>query len=104
MPLMGRLLTSFQYLSIRSRPLEKLGKASYHIFLVQMVYYRFLSGTVSKILNVRAAALVAGCAICLAGGYLFYLSEGRFTAYIKTQIRKCTYNNHIINGGINDVK
>lgn len=90
MPLMGKLLVSPVCASLRCGSLERLGRASYHIFLVQMMYYCFLSEPIYRIIKIRAAALVVDVCLCLFGGYLFYLAEGRFTANIKTQIRKYT--------------
>ena len=54
--------------------LSEIGKASYHIFLVQMVYYHFEFGKMFEGLSV-ALQVVCNVAFCLSVGYLFYFAE-----------------------------
>lgn len=58
---------------VRCRFLESLGKASYHIFLFQIIYYNFICPYVMTILGSRVAELIISVCICLAGGYAYYL-------------------------------
>lgn len=56
--------------------LAEIGKASYHIFLVQMVYYHFEFGAMFGSLAVPLQ--VGGNVIfCVSVGYLFYLAENK---------------------------
>lgn len=55
-------------------PLELLGKASYHIFLVQMVYYTVAPCLYDRIAS-RPLQFLASMAICLVGGVAFYYLE-----------------------------
>ena len=62
-------------LRIRFLPLEIIGRASYHIFLVQMMYYR---GYYEKLQNrflTWQGHLIAGIVICLTLGVAFYYIE-----------------------------
>lgn len=54
--------------------LSEIGKASYHIFLVQMVYYHFEFGKMFAGLSV-ALQVICNVAFCLSIGYLFYFIE-----------------------------
>lgn len=54
--------------------MSELGKSSYHIFLVQMVYFEFFE----SMLFANQAAVVAtigNILICTTAGYGFYLLE-----------------------------
>jgi peptidoglycan/LPS O-acetylase OafA/YrhL len=60
-------------------PLELLGEASYHIFLIQMIWYHFFSDQMGEALNNRPLHLLVNIAICVTGGLIFYyLETGRF--------------------------
>ena len=72
----GLFIIPIAYLLIRSRihfaPLELLGKASYNIFLVQMVYFVFLD-TVSFIqVSNRVLQMIINIVICCVIGVAFY--------------------------------
>lgn len=58
-----------------------LGKASYHIFLTQMVYYNFdVDGLLMEMLGINVFfSAILSILICLPMGYLFYLVEGMFS-------------------------
>jgi peptidoglycan/LPS O-acetylase OafA/YrhL len=47
-----------------------LGKASYHIFLIQILYFGLLG---------QDYPVVQALAVCLPAGYLFYLLERKYT-------------------------
>lgn len=57
---------------VKCKWLETIGKASYHIFLFQIIYYNFVGPYVMTWIGSRAAELVVSVAMCLAGGYGFY--------------------------------
>ena len=67
-----------QNVHIRCKALEVIGRATYNIFLVQMVYYSAyypkLSGKMS-----RSECLIVGIVICMSIGIVFYLLESRLT-------------------------
>lgn len=75
---------------MKCAPLELLGKASYNIFLTQMVYYAFAAGYVGERIDGRALQLLANLAICLGVGVLFYYIETPLTkkiiSYTKNKI------------------
>lgn len=56
--------------------LSEIGKASYHIFLVQMVYYHFEFGAIFGQLAVPLQ-VIGNVLFCLTVGYLFYYLENR---------------------------
>jgi len=67
-------------LNFRCRILELLGKASYNIFLVQMVYYYVFSKKVYERINNNTISLFFSLFVCLLAGVIFY--------YIETPITK----------------
>lgn len=68
------------------KPLEFLGKASYNIFLTQMVWYAFGMEFVSKLVENRAVQFVINIAICLTVGLVFYMLENPITKKINSLV------------------
>ncbi|MBQ2806969.1 MAG: acyltransferase [Clostridia bacterium] len=56
-------------------PLEWIGKASYHVYLSQMVFYIFGAGVLYSFVPNRALALVVSVVISLGAGMAFYYVE-----------------------------
>lgn len=72
--------------NIRFAPLEKVGKASYNIFLTQMVYFCYLYGKIKEIIaNVYLNAL-ASIVICVIIGIVFYEIENRITKKVTAKV------------------
>ena len=72
--------------NIKFAPLEKIGKASYNIFLTQMVYYCYLYWKIKEIFeNVYLNALVS-IVICVIIGIVFYEIENRITKKITAKV------------------
>ena len=72
--------------NIKIAPLEKIGKASYNIFLTQMVYYCYLYGKIKEFLvNVYLNAVVS-IAICVIIGIVFYEIENRITKKVTAKV------------------
>ena len=74
---------------LRCRPLEKLGEASYAIFLVQMVWFgcggrKFVS-VISDSFLVEAVSCVAACVIA---GLAFHVICGKCTKYVLKKFDK----------------
>lgn len=63
------------------RAVAKIGQASYHIFLIQMVYYHFDLCDVFASLPGEWEVLVH-VILCLGAGYSFYLVESRFSNWL----------------------
>ncbi len=64
---------------VTCKPLETIGKASYHIYLTQMVYYNFIKKElVLKLIPSQLIWCVASLMICLLFGTLFYRLEQLF--------------------------
>lgn len=61
-----------QNVRIRFAPLEIFGRASYHIFLVQMVYYAGYYKVLQEKIGSWQMHLTAGMVLCLAVGTVFY--------------------------------
>lgn len=66
-------------LNLRFPPLELAGKASYNIFLVQMVFYRFAASFFYNRISNRYVLYLLFVPICLGGGVVFYLVETPLT-------------------------
>ncbi len=61
----------------------KIGEASYHIYLIQMVYFLFVGNKFENdILNT-----VLALAVCLTLGYLFYFAESKINSYLHKKTR-----------------
>jgi len=75
--------------NFRFVPLEIIGKASYNIFLVQMVWYTVGSWYLEKFIQSRVFLLGANILVCIVGGVIFYYIETPITKWI---IKK-TYTN-----------
>lgn len=56
----------------RTQNILDIGKASYHIFLVQMVYFYGFSVPLRDLLHNYGVYLICNLIICLLGGYGFY--------------------------------
>ncbi len=82
-PLIGPLLT---WPRVKNRFIELLGRASYDIFLVQMVYFNGAKYIYSHIPN-RVLQLLANFLICISAGVVFY--------FIEKPITKKIYNSFI---------
>lgn len=61
---------------VRFAPLEELGKASYHILMVQIIYYNFFAPLVwtapKSIIPNDAVGFLVGLVACLGFGYGYY--------------------------------
>ena len=59
------------------RPIEELGKASYHIFMVQILYFNFFAPLVwtapKSVIPNDYVGMAISLVVCLAGGYGYYL-------------------------------
>ncbi len=72
-PIVAHLLSKKE---ITCKPLETIGKASYHIYLTQMVYYNFIKKEVIlKLIPSQIIWCAVSVVICLLFGILFYRSE-----------------------------
>ena len=67
---------------ISCKPAELLGKASFNIFLSQMVYFNYMVGFVRKIIPVHIFQLLAHIGICVISGLLFYFIEQKITKWV----------------------
>ena len=87
LPVMDVLISKCHRLRIQ--PLEILGKASFDIFLVQMIYYHFFGDVVYAMMPNDAVGLLLNCIICFGIGVpLYYLETPltkRMTSYLKKQ-------------------
>lgn len=59
--------------------LETIGKASYNIFLVQMVYYVTVARIISKLVSSCCMQVFFNVIICITIGLIFYLIDNRIT-------------------------
>lgn len=68
-------------------PVEFIGKASFHIFLIQMLYYHGFANKIYALFENRAIDLVVSIGICIIGGIFFYLLESPVSKYINKKIK-----------------
>lgn len=83
-PVLALLLSKVR---IGCKPLELVGRASFNIFLVQMIYYNFVAETREWIPNV-GMHMAASIVICVTIGVLFYLLECRLTKRVCESVDK----------------
>lgn len=76
LPIVATLLLKVKKIPSIFKPLFLLGKASYHIYFIQMVYYAFFNNMLAQVLHNRWLLLLCNLIICLSIGLLFYFLEG----------------------------
>ncbi len=72
---------------IKFAPLELIGKASFNIFLVQMIYYIYYEDLAGNRFPMGAAYAISVFG-CVAAGILFYLAESRLTKAVTGLLKK----------------
>lgn len=65
--------------SLRIPPLEAIGKSSYNIFLIQMVYFEYFEKYFVSCITSRFLLVLVNIAVCLALGIAFYLIDSKIT-------------------------
>lgn len=83
-PILGLLLRKVH---CRCQPLEIIGKASFNIFLVQMIYYNF-AGHMYEMIPNRLAQLIFNIVNCVVAGIIFYYIEYPITKIIIKRMKK----------------
>ena len=83
-PVLGRLIRKGTW---KFAPLEILGKASFNIFLVQMIYYNFADHIYERI-PYRPAQLAFNIFNCVAAGVLFYYIEKPLTKWVTGKLKQ----------------
>ena len=73
------------------KPLEIIGKASYDIFLIQMVYFLFCDYILRGIESILLQTLVS-VIICVVVGVLFYYVERGLTEYLRKRVVMIIHN------------
>lgn len=70
--------------NFKNRIMELIGKASYHIFLIQMIYYNH-----SKYIYIpkRYLQLIVNILICLSVGVVFYVIESYISKIIRGKVK-----------------
>lgn len=96
MPIMYVLIRKFYASSFKIPVIQQLGKASYNIFLVQMVYYSGASLVYKKIHGTLLQIAISVITCCCLG-YIFYKIETKITRYVVNGVRKRNYYKDKIN-------
>ena len=68
------------------KPINAIGRASYNVFLVQMVYYFHFAKHIYKIVESRPIQIIINIIICSLVGFIFYKIE---TPITKALTSKC---------------
>lgn len=76
---------------IHFKPLEIIGRASYDIFLVQMIYYLFADYVYNRVTN-RNWQVIVSVLVCIVGGVSFYYLENSITSKIRNYVVKKLQN------------
>ncbi|MBE6027358.1 MAG: acyltransferase [Clostridiales bacterium] len=97
MYLVPAVIWILQDLNIRFAPVELIGKASYHIFLIQMLYYRGYYKILDGILG-RKQLLAASMVVCIIIGLIFYKADKELiTKTILSGLNKAENNKETLN-------
>ena len=83
LPVIGQLIRRG---TLRCRPLELLGRASYNVYLMQMLYYCFGTDFVYRRVPNRMAQLAANLILCAAAGLIFHRLEEPVTKRLTRRI------------------
>lgn len=73
---------------LRFAPLELLGRASYNIFLIQMLYYYSVAEIVYANVESRKLQLLISVSVCLLAGVLYYYLETPLTKWVQRKTVK----------------
>lgn len=95
-PIAWLLLRSTRLSKIKCKPLELCGKASYNIFLTQMVFYISGIHAIYAYVESRAIQLVLCLVINVTVGIVFYLIENKITGHIIQKVRERNYFEEMI--------
>lgn len=76
-PIIGHIIS--KPVQMKKSLLTYLGRASYNIFLFQMVYYATIAGMVTKLVPNIYIRVFVNLFICSVGGVIFYEVEHRIT-------------------------
>lgn len=72
--------------NVRASLLELFGNASYHIFLVQMLYYNYVDDHIGALVQNRIWHLFFNIMICTILGVIFYYIETPFSKYVMKKV------------------
>lgn len=72
--------------SFSCKPLELIGKASYNIFLTQMVYYAAFAERITRFSNRISVHITCNVIICVSIGIVFYLIENNLTQKVTDRL------------------
>lgn len=85
LPIMPISIPLLKSEKLKNSAVEFLGKASYDIFLVQMVYYNG-ADIVYKMVDNRALQLLINIIICVSVGLVFYFVEKPVTKFVAQKL------------------
>ena len=71
---------------LKFSPLELLGKASYNIFLVQMVWYFLTPSIISNYIKNTEIELLINIIVCVVCGVIFFAIETPITKFVNRKI------------------
>lgn len=77
-------------------PITIVGKASFDIFLVQMIYYKFFSDIPEKLTSSTPLLLVIHIIVCVAVGIILYYIEKPVTKKITGIAVKVVEKLHVL--------
>ncbi len=89
-PICVSIFTSKKLMNIRFAPLEAIGKASFNIFLTQMVYF-VGAKVIYKVVKGLWLTNLLNIVICCSVGMIFYLIESRITKGLLKYLNRNNY-------------
>lgn len=86
--------------NINSKILGLIGKASYNIYLLQMLYYWKVNGYIGKYFSNLWVWFIGGIMICCLVGIFYWIIEKKFTSLVLKYVTTF-FDNHKNNGFVN---
>ncbi len=92
LPLFGYAMRHWK--NVGCRPLELLGRASYHIFFSQMLYYNYWDERVGLLVTKRWIHLIVNIVVTICIGIAFFYVETPFSRFILKRADRLELRTH----------
>lgn len=73
-----------EYWKFRSPVIELIARSTFHIFLVQMIYYRFYYQYIEKLMKSMGIRIIINLLICILVGVVFWMLDKLTTQLVKS--------------------
>ena len=71
--------------SVRSSIISEIGKASFHVFLIQMVYYSYFANKIYETFSNPVCGLLISIVLCSVIGYGFFRVDNKCQEFLSIE-------------------